>query len=100
MDVGSIAGVDEGAGELVGRGEGTPPDPMPLFPPSGAVEMGGTSAAVVESTSGIAWATPMAPDAITPMLSAEIAETVIQVGAGAMRLCSRQGSRRGLHGSL
>jgi hypothetical protein len=96
MVVGSTTGADDGAEELVGPGDETLPEPIPPLPSSGAVEIGGTSAVVVESTSGMAWATPMAPDAITPRLSAEIAETVIQVGAGAMGVCSRQGSRRGL----
>lgn len=97
MVVGSTTGADDGAGVLVGTGPETLPEPIPPLPSSGAVEMGGTSAVVVESTRGIAWATPMAPEAITPRLNAEIAETVIQVGAGAMGVCSRQGSRRGLH---
>ncbi|MEN9620656.1 MAG: hypothetical protein RL499_849 [Actinomycetota bacterium] len=77
-------GDELGAGVGVRVGCDAPPEPIASLPPVGAVEMGGTSAVVDESTSGIAWATPSAPAAITPMLSAEIAETVTQVGAGFM----------------
>jgi hypothetical protein len=56
MVVGSTPGADEGPGELVGAGVGrtTPPEPCPPFASSGTVDIGGTSAVVVESTSGIA----------------------------------------------
>lgn len=65
---------------------------MPFLPPTGVVEIGGTSAVVVELTRGIAWATPIAPDAMTPRLNADSAEIVIQDGVAAMALCSRWGS--------
>ncbi|MFM2353394.1 MAG: hypothetical protein RLZZ608_800 [Actinomycetota bacterium] len=61
-----------------------------LAPSLGTVEMGGTSAAVVTSTSGIADATPIAPEAITPTLSADTAVTAIHVGVGVITFFSRR----------
>jgi hypothetical protein len=48
----------------------------------GTVEIGGTEAVVVESTRGIALATPTALVAMMPRPSAEAAESEIHRGAG------------------
>ncbi len=90
--LGVDAGAEGGAAELDGSGTITPPAPIPPLPSPGFVEIGGTSEVVAESTSGIAWATPIAPDAITPTLSAEIAVTATHFGAGVIVVCFHQGS--------
>ena len=56
----------------------------------GTVEIGGTGACVVESTSGSELATPTAPAATRPSPSAEAAEIEIQRGAGGMSVLSRR----------
>ena len=76
-----------GLGELVGTvvldgtGKVTSIESMPPLPASGCVEIGGTSAVVVELTSGMAFATLIAPEASKPIPSAEAAVTAIQCGA-------------------
>lgn len=83
------AGGETGAAELctsgveLGTGKVTSPEPL-TSPVEGTVEIGGTPAAVVESTSGMALATPTAPVARMPIPSADAAVIETQRGAGGM----------------
>ena len=82
----------DGAVELAGIGNVSSSVPSSPTPSPDRVEMGGTSAVVEVSMRGIAFATPMAPEASMPIPSAETAETAIQCFAEDIVYCFLVGS--------